>query len=70
MVAYRMLDMMLSETSGIRIGDVTSLFNNIAATLTGNPIAFNFLIDRWNDIQNSRCVFSSIRVPILLIIVN
>lgn len=45
---------MLVEESGIRIGDVNTLFNNVASNPLGNEIATNFLVNRWDDIENSR----------------
>ncbi len=44
---------MLDPNGGIRHNDVGSLFNNIAATSVGNSIAFNFLINRWDDIEEA-----------------
>lgn len=48
-----MLNMIIDSTSGIRIEHVNTLFANIAATPVGNPMAFDFLINRWTDIEKS-----------------
>ncbi len=42
---------MLDTNSGIRRADVNTLFNGVANNPVGNPIAFNFLVNRWNDIE-------------------
>ncbi len=47
-----MLEMMLDTDSGIQ-QDIGTLFNNIATNPLGNPIAFNFLIQRWTDIEQA-----------------
>lgn len=39
------------DTSDIRISDVNTLFTTLATTPIGYEIAFDFLINRWNDIE-------------------
>lgn len=56
-----LLEMMLDENSGIRLSDVNTLFNNVAANSLGNDIATNFLVNRWDDIANSRWVIQHIK---------
>ena len=48
-----LLEMMLDSESGILFSDINTLFNNIASNPLGNPIATNFLIHRWDDIEAS-----------------
>ena len=49
-----MLELMLgSPESGIARSDINTLFSNIAANPVGNPIALNFLITRWGDIETA-----------------
>ena len=45
----RMLEMMITPDSGIRLQDASTLFSNIAANPVGHEVALNFLILRWND---------------------
>jgi aminopeptidase N len=45
--------MLLDPTSGILRSDVNTVFNNVANNPIGNEIALDFLINRWDDIQNS-----------------
>jgi len=45
--------MMLDANSGINRANINTLFNGVASNPIGNPIAFNFLINRWSDIENS-----------------
>ena len=54
-----MLEKTLDETSGIRQGDVDTLFYYIAYyNPLGNEVAFNFLSNRWDDIQTLVSKFS------------
>ncbi|KAI9551545.1 hypothetical protein GHT06_021878 [Daphnia sinensis] len=48
-----LLDMLLDPTSGILRSDVNLVFNNVANNPIGNEIALDFLINRWDDIQNA-----------------
>ena len=43
--------MMIDSGSGIRLQDATELFSNVASTPLGNTIALDFLISRWDDID-------------------
>jgi aminopeptidase N len=45
--------MLLDPTSGILSSDVNTVFNNVANNPIGNEIALDFLINRWDDIQNA-----------------
>ena len=45
----RMLEMMITPDSGIRLQDASTLFSNIAANPVGHEVALDFLINRWND---------------------
>lgn len=49
----RLLEMLLDPTSGILRSDVNLVFNNVANNPIGNEIALDFLINRWDDIQNA-----------------
>ncbi len=53
MLLVSLLEMILDSASGIRSSEINTLFNNVASNPIGNPIATNFLIYRWNDIQAS-----------------
>ena len=44
---------MLDANSGINRANINTLFNGVASNPIGNPIAFNFLINRWSDIESS-----------------
>ena len=46
-----MLEMMIDPKSGIRLQDANNLFSYVANNPFGNFIAFNFLRNRWNDID-------------------
>ena len=48
-----LLEMMLDSESGILFSDINTLFNSVASNPLGNPIATNFLIHRWDDIEAS-----------------
>ncbi|EFX81628.1 hypothetical protein DAPPUDRAFT_317254 [Daphnia pulex] len=48
-----LLEMLLDPNSGILRSDVNTVFNNVANNPIGNELALDFLINRWNDIQNS-----------------
>lgn len=48
-----LLERMLDSQSGIRLSDVNTLFNNVASNPVGNPIATDFLVNRWTDIEQS-----------------
>ncbi|XP_046631005.1 aminopeptidase N-like [Daphnia pulicaria] len=48
-----LLEMLLDPTSGILSSDVNTVFNNVANNPIGNEIALDFLINRWDDIQNA-----------------
>ncbi|KAK4001974.1 hypothetical protein OUZ56_003836 [Daphnia magna] len=50
---YNLLEMMLDSESGIRLSDVNTLFKNVASNPLGNLIATDFLVNRWNDIEQS-----------------
>ena len=47
----RMLEMIIDPKSGIRLQDANNLFSYVANNPFGNFIAFNFLRNRWNDID-------------------
>ena len=54
-----MLEKTLDETSGIQRGDVDTLFYYIAYyNPLGNEVAFNFLSNRWDEIQTLVSKFS------------
>ncbi len=53
MLLTSLLEMMIDSTSGIRRSDINTLFNNVASNPLGNPIATNFLVNRWNEIEAS-----------------
>lgn len=53
MVLLSLLEMMLDSESGIRLSDVNTLFKNVASNPLGNLIATDFLVNRWNDIEQS-----------------
>jgi aminopeptidase N len=44
---------MLDANSSINRANINTLFNGVASNPIGNPIAFNFLITRWSDIEKS-----------------
>lgn len=48
-----MLDMMLKENPDINQAHANTLFSNIASTPAGHPIALDFLIARWDNIETS-----------------
>lgn len=50
-ILLHMLEMMIDSGSGIRLQDATELFSNVASTPLGNTIALDFLISRWDDID-------------------
>lgn len=54
---YSLLEMMLDSTSSIRRSDINTLFSAIASTGVGNKIAFDFLVNRWNDIEAAYASF-------------
>ena len=41
------------ENSGINGANINTLFNGVASNPVGNPIAFDFLVNRWSDIEKS-----------------
>ena len=45
--------MLLDPNSGILRTDVNTVFNYVANNPVGNEIALDFLINRWDDIQNA-----------------
>ena len=47
-----MLNMMINETSGIRLQDAITVFSNIAANPVGHQVALDFMTNKWNDIYN------------------
>lgn len=47
-----MLDEMIRNNSAIRLQDANRLFSSIAATSAGHQIAMDFLINRWDDVNN------------------
>jgi aminopeptidase N len=47
------LEKLLDANSGILRSDVNVVFNYVANNPVGNEIALDFLINRWNDIQNA-----------------
>ena len=49
---FSLLEMKL-DGSSIRPSEYNTLFNNVASNPLGNPIATNFLVNRWNDIEAS-----------------
>ena len=53
LLVFSLLEMMLDSGSGIRSSEYNTLFNNVASNPLGNPIATNFLVNRWNDIEAS-----------------
>lgn len=48
-----LLEMMLDSQSGIRLSDINVLFKNVASNPLGNLIATDFLVNRWDDIEQS-----------------
>ena len=64
----RLLEMILNANSGIRRVDVNTVFNNVANNPVGNEIALDFLINRWNDIQNAYVCYYSMLIQIKLIL--
>jgi len=49
LVHYSLLEMMVEPNSDIK--DPSTLFKNIAANPVGYTLAFDFLINRWDDVQ-------------------
>jgi len=49
----RLLEKLLDANSGILRSDANVVFNYVANNPVGNEIALDFLINRWNDIQNA-----------------
>ena len=60
-----MLNLMLQPDEGIRREDVRTLFSNLAATSVGNSIAFTFLINRWNDIEEAYSFYCISKVDLV-----
>ena len=50
---FRLLEKLLDANSGILRSDANVVFNYVANNPVGNEIALDFLINRWNDIQNA-----------------
>ena len=50
--------MLIENPPIIKRSDVETLFTNVASTPLGNGIAFDFLINRWNDILAEYCLNS------------
>ena len=48
-----MLELILFPNWGIQASHIISLFSNIASTAVGNGIAFDFLINRWDQIETA-----------------
>ncbi|KAI9561562.1 hypothetical protein GHT06_012521 [Daphnia sinensis] len=48
-----LLERMIDSQSGIRLSEVNTLFNNVASNPVGNPVATDFLVNRWTDIEQS-----------------
>jgi aminopeptidase N len=48
-----LLNKMLDSESGIRLGDVNTLFNNVASNPVGNALATDFLVNQWEAIEQS-----------------
>ncbi len=48
--------MLIENPPIIKRSDVETLFTNVASTPLGNGIAFDFLINRWNDILSEYCL--------------
>ena len=49
----RLLEKLLDANSGILRSDANVVFNYVANNPVGKEIALDFLINRWNDIQNA-----------------
>lgn len=47
-----MLELMIDPESGIRLQDAQYVFTYVAGNSVGNPLAFAFLRDRWDDIYS------------------
>ena len=45
-------NMILDESSGIRKQDGTYVFKSVAENKYGYEIAFNFLSNKWDNLQN------------------
>ena len=43
---------MIDPESGIRLQDAQYVFTYVAGNSVGNPLAFAFLRDRWDDIYS------------------
>jgi len=51
-IIYHMLELMIDETSGIRLQDANILFSSIASNPIGHGVALDFLIDRWDEVNS------------------
>lgn len=51
-ILSRYINMILDESSGIRKQDGTSVFKSVAENKYGYEIAFNFLSNEWDNLQN------------------
>lgn len=47
-----LLTLMITRNSGIRIQDANTLFSSIASNSLGHQIALDFLVNRWDDIED------------------
>ena len=53
MILWRsLLTLMITRNSGIRIQDANTLFSSIASNSLGHQIALDFLVNRWDDIED------------------
>lgn len=51
-IIYHMLELMIDETSGIRLQDANTLFSSIASNPIGHGVALDFLITRWDEVNS------------------
>lgn len=47
----RYLDWAVTEKSGIRKQDVTRVFGSVASNIIGQPLAFNYIRERWSRLK-------------------
>lgn len=48
----RYLDWALNDKSGIRKQDVPRVFGTVSSNIIGQPLAFNFFRNKWNQLKN------------------
>lgn len=51
-IIYHMLELMIDDTSGIRLQDANTLFSSIASNPIGHGVALDFLITRWDEVNS------------------